>query len=308
MLAIPPIIIVLVVLAVFSSSPTAAMVTLGSLGRTGPGAGRPRGHPRGPRGAVRHRRQGGRGPTRRASWPPTSCAASSGPILAQATVFAGVTLAVQAALAFLGLLSSRRPDLGRDDRRGLARSSLRTSWLLIPPGVGLCRDRPGPRPARRRHPGPSPPARPPTTAGQAPLAHGCRGPRHAGRPGARRRTSRRRRGAAASGASLEVHGVTAAGPQPSRWSTTPPSPSAPARPSVSSASPAAARASPRWPCSACCRTGVHRVRGAGDLPRRPTCVAGGAAAYRAVRGSGIGYVAQDALGQPGPDATPSAVS
>ena len=60
-----------------------------------------------------------------------------GPVLVQATVFAGVTLAVQAALAFLGLLSSN----GQPTWGGMIADASQTitqdAWLLFPPGIGL---------------------------------------------------------------------------------------------------------------------------------------------------------------------------
>ena len=101
MLSIPPIILVLVALAVFSASPTAAMVTLGSWPRpawSGWSAAR--------RSLVREElfvtaaRVSGVAPLRIMT--SHVLRRVTGPILVQASVFAGIALAFQAALAFLG--------------------------------------------------------------------------------------------------------------------------------------------------------------------------------------------------------------
>jgi peptide/nickel transport system permease protein len=135
-LSIPPIILVLVVLAVFSASPTAAMITLGVL--AAPGLIRV---VRGATLAVREElfitsaKVSGVGPLR--IMITHVLPQVRGPILAQATVFAGITLAFQAALAFLGLLaSSGRPTWG-----GMigdaAQVITQDAWLLFPPGILL---------------------------------------------------------------------------------------------------------------------------------------------------------------------------
>ena len=135
-LSIPAIIIILVVLAVFSSSPTAAMVAMGVLASPG--------LIRVARGATLVVRDdayvtaaivSGVSPLRIM----TSHIARRivGPILVQATVFAGAALVVQAALAFLGLLASGgRPTWGGMVGDAAQVISL-TSWPLFPPGLAI---------------------------------------------------------------------------------------------------------------------------------------------------------------------------
>lgn len=135
-LSIPPIILILVALAVFSASPTAAMVGLGALAAPG--------LTRVARGAtltvrdelfVKAARVSGGSPLR--IMRTHILRQILGPVLAQATVFAGISLAVQAALAFLGLVaSSGRPTWG-----GMigdaAQVIIQGTWSLFPPGVTL---------------------------------------------------------------------------------------------------------------------------------------------------------------------------
>lgn len=135
-LSIPVVIILLVVLAVFSSNPVAAMVTLGVLAAPG--------LVRVARGAtlvvreeafvtaatvsgVRPSRIMGTHVLRRVL----------GPLLVQASLFLGSALVVQAALAFLGLLSS-----GDDPTWGgmigeASQVVSFTSWPLLPPGLAI---------------------------------------------------------------------------------------------------------------------------------------------------------------------------
>lgn len=135
-MAVPPIILILVVLAVFSSSATAAMVALGAL--VSPGLVRV---VRGATLVVREElfvtaaKVSGVRPVRIMATHVTRHV--FGPILAQATIFAGASLAVQAALGFLGLLgSSDRPTWG--GMIGEASQVItQTSWLLFPPGAVL---------------------------------------------------------------------------------------------------------------------------------------------------------------------------
>ncbi len=134
--SIPPIILVLVVLAVFSSSPTAAMISLGvlaapSLIRVTRAA------------TLVVREELFITAARVSGVRPLQIMATHvlprvlGPILAQATVFAGISLAFQAALSFLGLLSaSDRPTWG-GMIADASQSITQDSWLLFPPGVLL---------------------------------------------------------------------------------------------------------------------------------------------------------------------------
>ncbi|MER6574719.1 dipeptide/oligopeptide/nickel ABC transporter permease/ATP-binding protein [Nonomuraea sp. NPDC001023] len=135
-LGIPSIILVLVVLAVFSSSPTAAMVTLGVLGAPM--------LTRVVRGAtllvrdelfVIAARVAGVRPWRIMTG--HILRRVLGPVLVQGSVFAGVALAFQAALAFLGVTAAgNRPSWGQMISE--ASSVITTSsWLLVPPGVAL---------------------------------------------------------------------------------------------------------------------------------------------------------------------------
>ena len=134
--ALPPIILVLVVVTVFPASATAAMITLGTLGSMG--------LIRVVRGAtfvvreelfvtaavvagVRPIRIMGTHILRRVL----------GPVLVQASLFAGLALAAQAALSFLGILSGGgKPTWG--GMTGEAAQTVSTSsWQLIPPGLAV---------------------------------------------------------------------------------------------------------------------------------------------------------------------------
>ncbi len=135
-LVIPPIVLVLVALAVFAASPTAAMVTLGVLAATGLA--------RVLRGAtLLVREELFVTAARVAGVRPARIMTSHilrrvvGPVLVQASVFAGLTLGVQAALAFLGLISSA----GRPAWGGMIGEASQVisqdQWLLVPPGVAI---------------------------------------------------------------------------------------------------------------------------------------------------------------------------
>ena len=133
-MSIPAVIILLVVLAVFSSSPVAAMVTLGLLGS--PGLIRV---VRGVTLVVREEAFVTAATV--AGVRPVNIMATHlvrralGPILVQASVFVGAALVIQAALAFLGLLSDgERPTWGGMIGEASQVISL-TSWPLIPPGL-----------------------------------------------------------------------------------------------------------------------------------------------------------------------------
>ena len=133
-MSIPAVIILLVVLAVFSSSPVAAMVTLGLLGS--PGLIRV---VRGVTLVVREEAFVTAATV--AGVKPVNIMATHlvrralGPILVQASVFVGAALVIQAALAFLGLLSDGdRPTWGGMIGEASQVISL-TSWPLIPPGL-----------------------------------------------------------------------------------------------------------------------------------------------------------------------------
>ena len=134
-LSIPPIILILVVLAVFSASPTAAMITLGVL--AAPGLTRVvRGATLGVREEwfITFAKVAGVGPLRIITT--HVLRQVTGPILAQATVFAGISLAVQAALAFLGLIATTSPTWG--GMIGEASQVItQDPWLLFPPGIAL---------------------------------------------------------------------------------------------------------------------------------------------------------------------------
>lgn len=311
MLAVPPIILVLVVLGVFSSSPPAAMVTLAVL--AAPGLVRV---VRGATLAVREElfvtaaKVAGVRPARIMAT--HVLRRVLGPILAQATVFAGVTLAVQAALAFLGLLSSDAPTWG--GMIGEASTVItETSWLLIPPGVilavtvlalGLLGDtirdltsgeaansaRPGRRSRRAAA------ARAGTQAeSREALAQDTRSSRAPADEGSL---------GAGSDALLEVRrlAVTTAGSQP-----------------ITLVDDATFVIHPGEVVGVVgesgCGKSVTALAVLGLLPEGLSAsagqvifhgtdlVAGGSAAYRPVRGSGMGYVAQDALGSLDPSHT-----
>lgn len=136
-MSIPAIIILLVVLAVFASNPVAAMVALGIL--SSPGLIRV------VRGStlvvkdesfvtaatvagVRPTRIMGTHIIRRVL----------GPILVQASVFLGAALVIQAALAFLGLLSPSGDEPTWGGMIGEASQVISfTAWPLIPPGLAI---------------------------------------------------------------------------------------------------------------------------------------------------------------------------
>ena len=135
-MSIPPIILVLVALVVFTGSPTAAMVTLGVLGSPG--------LIRVVRGAtlvvreelfVTAARVSGVAPLRIMT--SHILRRVLGPILVQASVFAGLALAFQAALAFLGLISvGGRPTWGGMIGEA-AQVISRDQWLIVPPGITI---------------------------------------------------------------------------------------------------------------------------------------------------------------------------
>jgi len=135
-LAVPPIIFILVVLGVFSASPAAAMVSLGIL--AAPGLARV------VRGAtLLVREELYVTAAKVAGVQPLRIMATHilrpvlGPVLAQATVFAGISLTFQAALAFLGLLNSgEHPSWGGMIGEA-AQVIAQDAWLLFPPGILL---------------------------------------------------------------------------------------------------------------------------------------------------------------------------
>ena len=136
MLGIPAIIIVLVVLGVFSASSSAAMITLGVL--AAPGLIRV---VRGVTLVVREElyvtaaRVSGVHPVR--IMRSHIVRRTLGPILVQASVFAGISLAFQAALAFLGLTGSTGESNWGAMIAEASTVITTSSWLLIPPGVAL---------------------------------------------------------------------------------------------------------------------------------------------------------------------------
>ena len=134
--SLPPIILVLVVVTVFPANATAAMITLGVLGCVG--------LIRVVRGATFIVREELYVTAARVSGVTPGRIMSShvlrrvlGPILVQASVFAGIALAFQAALAFLGILSSG----GRPTWGGMTGEAAQvissSSWQLIPPGMAV---------------------------------------------------------------------------------------------------------------------------------------------------------------------------
>ena len=167
--SIPAIIMILVVLGVFPANVLAAMVALGLLASVGLVR-----VARGATLAVREElfvtaaRVSGVRPARIMGT--HVLRRIIGPVLAQASVFAGVSLVIQAALSFLGLLqSSTNPTWGAmigDASRVISRAT----WPLIPPGVAIAvtvlafgalgdalRDLAADRPASGRRPKRSPP-------------------------------------------------------------------------------------------------------------------------------------------------------
>ena len=136
MLAVPPIIFILVVLGVFSASPTAAMVALGVL--AAPGLARVvRGS------ALLVREELYVTAAKVAGVQPLRIMAAHilrpvlGPVLAQATVFAGISLSFQAALAFLGLLGSGEHPTWGGMIGEASQVIAQNAWLLFPPGILL---------------------------------------------------------------------------------------------------------------------------------------------------------------------------
>ena len=152
-LGIPAIIIVLVVLGVFSSSSSAAMITLGVL--AAPGLIRV---VRGVTLVVRDElyvtaaRVSGVHPIR--IMRSHILRRTLGPILVQASVFAGLSLAFQAALAFLGLTGSTGQSSWGAMIAEASTVITTSSWLLIPPGVLLGLTVLALRHPGRRHPRP----------------------------------------------------------------------------------------------------------------------------------------------------------
>lgn len=135
-LSIPPIILVLVVLVVFSGSTTAAMVCLGVLGAPG--------LIRVVRAASATVREELFVTAARVAGVSTSRIMRThvlrrvrGPILVQASLFLGIALAFQAALSFLGLTSEgNRPTWG--SMVGEASTVIvQSSWLLVPSGLAI---------------------------------------------------------------------------------------------------------------------------------------------------------------------------
>ncbi|MFF1877090.1 dipeptide/oligopeptide/nickel ABC transporter permease/ATP-binding protein [Leifsonia sp. NPDC058230] len=139
LLAIPHIIMLLVVLAIFSNDEVVAMIALGILGspgvirivRSAAIAVRPELY-------VTAARVGGLSTPRiltRHILPRVS-----GPIIVQASLFAGVALLTETGLGFLGLgVQDPQPSWG--NMVGLAATTLsQDPWMLVPPGVliGLC--------------------------------------------------------------------------------------------------------------------------------------------------------------------------
>ena len=136
MQSIPAIIMILVVLGVFSSSVLAAMVALGVIASAGLVR-----VARGSTLAVREElfvtaaRVSGVRPIQ--IMRTHVLRRILGPVLAQASVFAGVTLVFQAALSYLGLLSTgNRPTWGGmigDASQVISRAT----WPLVPPGIAI---------------------------------------------------------------------------------------------------------------------------------------------------------------------------
>jgi peptide/nickel transport system permease protein len=135
-LSIPPIVLVLVVLVVFSGSTTAAMLCLGVLGAPG--------LIRVVRAASATVREELFVTAARVAGVSTSRIMRThvlrrvrGPILVQASLFLGIALAFQAALSFLGLTSEgTRPTWG--SIVGEASTVIvQSSWLLVPPGLAI---------------------------------------------------------------------------------------------------------------------------------------------------------------------------
>ncbi|MGW1671222.1 dipeptide/oligopeptide/nickel ABC transporter permease/ATP-binding protein [Streptomyces sp. NPDC002324] len=296
-LGVPAIIIVLVVLGVFSSSPTAAMITLGLLGA--PGLVR---LVRGATLVVREElfvtaaRVAGVRPLRIMSG--HVLRRVLGPILAQASVFAGVGLGFQAVLAFLGVMSAgERPSWGEMISQA---STVVTSdgWLLVPPGVtialtvlafGVLGD------AIRE---------------QTDVEHRTAAPRgrRAGH-GRRTNTAQRARAVTSPGTPddglLHVRGLTVtastSGEDTTLVSDVTFSIGAGETVAVVGES-GCGKSMTALAVLGLLPDGVD-VTGGEVVHRGTDLVAGGPSAYRAVRGSGIAYIAQDALGSLDPTHT-----
>lgn len=136
MQSIPAIIIILVVLGVFPSSSLAAMVALGVLASAGLAR-----VARGSTLAVREElfvtaaRVSGVRPVR--IMRTHVLRRILGPVLAQASVFAGITLVFQAALSYLGLLSSNAHPTWGGMIGDAAAVISRSTWPLFPPGIAI---------------------------------------------------------------------------------------------------------------------------------------------------------------------------
>lgn len=135
-LSIPPIILVLVVLVVFSGSTTAAMVCLGVLGAPG--------LIRVVRAASATVREELFVTAARVAGVSTSRIMRThvlrrvrGPILVQASLFLGIALAFQAALSFLGLTSEGNGPTWGSIVGEASTVIVQSSWLLVPPGLAI---------------------------------------------------------------------------------------------------------------------------------------------------------------------------
>lgn len=136
LMAMPPIIVILVVLGVFSASPVAAMVTLGVLAAMG--------FARVVRGAALVVRNEPYVTAARVSGVRSGRIMGThiargvlGPVLVQATLFIGIALAVQSALAYLGLVGSADQPTFGGMIADASRVTFTDPWLLFPPGVAL---------------------------------------------------------------------------------------------------------------------------------------------------------------------------
>ena len=134
--SIPAIIMILVVLGVFPSNVLAAMVALGVLASTG--------LVRVARGSTLAVREELFVTAARVSGVSSVRIMRThvlrrilGPVLAQASVFAGVTLVFQAALSYLGLLSSSTHPTWGGMIGDAAQVISRSTWPLIPPGIAI---------------------------------------------------------------------------------------------------------------------------------------------------------------------------
>jgi len=287
LMSIPATIILLVVLAVFSSSPMAAMIALGLLASPG--------LIRVARGAALVVREepfvtaagvSGVSPTRIMAT--HILRRVLGPILVQASVFAGAALIVQAALAFLGLLS----DGGQPTWGGMVGEASQvisfTSWPLFPPGLAITitvlafgllgdairdasSDEVSPKPRRRRRTAGAAVAKATTTPADAENLLSVRGLRVTLDSGV----------VLVSDATFSVgHGETVAVVGES----------------------GCGKSMTALATLGLLPEGVHADAGS-VMFDGVDLLAGGAAAYAKVRGSQLGYVAQDALGSLDPTHT-----